>query len=116
MSRKEPTPTPDKVLRPNSPPRVSGMNQNRTNEMEPSPVNKDINQAVPGIQLPSIDILNALDYRMDCLKKGIAQATEKQPEEAEKLRRLVSELIGAGEARRALKRNITYLVIEDSQP
>ncbi|HAU6297922.1 TPA: hypothetical protein JD836_14520 [Citrobacter freundii] len=116
MSRKEPNPTPDKVIRPNSPPRVPGMNQNRTNEMEQSPINKDTNQAVSGIQLPSIDILNALDYRMICLKNGIAQVAEKQPEEAEKLQALVSELIEAGEARRALKRNITYLVIEDSQP
>lgn len=89
------------------------MSQNITNEI------KDGAQENYGktqhIQLPSIDILNALDYRMDCLKKGIAQATEKQPEQAENLRRLVSDLIEAGEARRALKRNITYLVIEDSQ-
>ncbi|EIL4283655.1 MULTISPECIES: hypothetical protein [Citrobacter] len=116
MSRKEPNPTPDKVIRPNPPPRVPAMGQTRTNEMEQYPVITDANQSIPGIKLPSIDILNALDYRMGCLKKGIAQVAEKQPEEAEKLQALVSELIEAGQARKAIKRQATYLVTEEAQP
>lgn len=84
--------------------------------MEQYPVITDANQSIPGIKLPSIDILNALDYRMGCLKKGIAQVVEKQPEEAEKLQTLVSDLIEAGHARKAIKRQATYFVTEEAQP
>lgn len=84
--------------------------------MEQYPAITDANQSIPGIKLPSIDILNALDYRMICLKNGIAQVAEKQPEEAEKLQVLVSELIEVAHARKAIKRQATYLVTEEAQP
>ncbi|EDL3511771.1 hypothetical protein ABPE25_003470 [Salmonella enterica subsp. enterica serovar Newport] len=115
MSRKEPNPTPDKVIRPNPPPRVPAMCQTRTNEMEQYPVITDANQSVPSIKLPSIDILNALDYRMKYLQNEVVKTMGKMPEEAEKLQTLVSDLIEAGHARKAIKRQATYLVIDEVQ-
>lgn len=73
--------------------------------------NENIEAAQP-LKLPSIDILNALDYRAKCLRESINKLTEKQPEEAEKLQKLVGELIEAGKAKKAINRNKTYLVTE----
>ncbi|QFH68044.1 hypothetical protein FR773_25730 (plasmid) [Leclercia adecarboxylata] len=68
---------------------------------------------VTDLTLPSIDILNALDYRAKHLQAEINKLMDKQPEEAEKLQKLVGELIGAGKARKAIQRNKTYLVTEE---
>lgn len=84
--------------------------------MEQYPVITDANQSVPGIKLPSIDILNALDYRMKYLQNEVVKTMGKMPEEAEKLQTLVSDLIEAGHARKAIKRQATYLVIDEVQP
>ena len=65
------------------------------------------------IKLPSVDITNAIDYRMECLKGKVASAIEKLPEKGEELQDLVAEMIEAGKARRAIKRQATYLVIEE---
>ncbi|EBQ5259583.1 TPA: hypothetical protein ACF1H3_003789 [Salmonella enterica] len=67
------------------------------------------------IKLPGIDIINALDYRMKCLQSKVAKAIEKIPEESEDLQTLVSNLIEAGEVRVTIKRNATYLVVEENQ-
>ncbi|EAB4134912.1 hypothetical protein AU593_004294 [Salmonella enterica subsp. enterica serovar Derby] len=67
------------------------------------------------IKLPGIDIINALDYRMKCLQRKVAKAIEKIPEESEDLQTLVSNLIEAGEVRVTIKRNATYLVVEENQ-
>jgi hypothetical protein len=66
------------------------------------------------ITLPAIDITNAIDYRMECLKKKVASAIEKLPEKGEELQALVAEMINAGKARRAIERHATYLVIKNS--
>lgn len=73
-------------------------------------------EAVQPLKLPSVDILNALDYRAKYLQTEINKLMEKQPEEAEKLQKLVGELIEAGKARKAISRNKTYLVSELSKP
>lgn len=70
-------------------------------------------KAVQPLKLPSIDILNALDYRAKCLQDAITKLMEKQPEEAEKLQKLVGELIEAGKARKVIQRNKIYLVTEE---
>lgn len=67
------------------------------------------------IKLPGIDIINALDYRMKCLQSKVAKAIGKIPEESEDLQTLVSNLIETGEVRVTIKRNATYLVVEENQ-
>ncbi|EEJ8539244.1 hypothetical protein AI62_002457 [Salmonella enterica subsp. enterica] len=67
------------------------------------------------IKLPGIDIINALDYRMKHLQSKVAKAIEKIPEESEDLQTLVSNLIEVGEVRVTIKRNATYLVVEENQ-
>ncbi|EAA5367959.1 hypothetical protein PU167_003110 [Salmonella enterica] len=67
------------------------------------------------IKLPGIDIINALDYRMKHLQDKVAKAIEKIPEESGDLQTLVSNLIEAGEVRITIKRNATYLVVEENQ-
>ncbi|QCZ30202.1 hypothetical protein [Leclercia adecarboxylata] len=65
------------------------------------------------LKLPSVDILNALDYRAKCLRDSINKLTEKQPEGAAELQKCVTELIEVGKARKAVNRNKTYLVTEE---
>ncbi|MGC6114754.1 hypothetical protein VU643_22420 [Klebsiella aerogenes] len=66
------------------------------------------------IKLPAIDITNAIDYRMTCLKKKVDSAIEKLPETGEELQDLIAEMIEAGKARRAIERHTRYLVIKDA--
>lgn len=81
--------------------------------MTETEIAKENVEAVQPLKLPSIDILNALDYRAKCLQDAITKLMEKQPEEAEKLQKLVGELIEAGKARKAIHRNKIYLVTEE---
>lgn len=70
-------------------------------------------EAAQPLKLPSIDILNALDYRAKCLRESINKLTEKQPEGAAELQKCVNDLIEVGKARKAINRNKTYLVTEE---
>ncbi|WP_312329896.1 hypothetical protein [Atlantibacter hermannii] len=72
-----------------------------------------VEDVVQSFKLPAIDIINALDYRIKNIRESIDHLTGKQPEEAESLKRLVDELIAAGEARSAIKRSNTYVVSEE---
>lgn len=65
------------------------------------------------IRLPAIDIINAIDYRMENLKGKVASAIEKLPEKGDELQGLIAEMIEAGKARRAIARHATYLVTKD---
>lgn len=77
------------------------------------PTKEQMENEVQPLMLPSIDILNALDYRAKYLQAEIKKLLEKQPEEAEKLQKLVGELIEAGKARKVIQRNKIYLVTEE---
>lgn len=70
-------------------------------------------EAFQPLKLPSIDILNALDYRAKCLRESINKLTEKQPEGAVELQKCVNDLIEIGKARKAINLNKTYLVTEE---
>ncbi|HCZ4695641.1 hypothetical protein [Enterobacter hormaechei] len=65
------------------------------------------------IKLPAIDIINAIDFRMENLKEKVASAIEKLPEKGDELQGLIAEMIEAGKARRAIARHATYLVTKD---
>lgn len=77
---------------------------------------EELPKAVLSLKLPSIDILNALDYRATCLRESINKLTEKQPEGATELQKCVNDLIEVGKARKAINRNKTYLVTELPKP
>lgn len=64
------------------------------------------------INLPAIDILNALDYRMKCLETRIAKAINGLPESAEELQSAVNEIIAAGSARKSVNRKGVYSLSE----
>lgn len=64
------------------------------------------------INLPAIDILNALDYRMKCLETRITKAINGLPESAEDLQSAVNEIIAAGSARKSVNRKGVYSLSE----
>lgn len=68
------------------------------------------------INLPAIDILNALDYRMKCLETRIAKAINGLPESAEELQSAVNEIIAAGSARKSVNRKGVYSLSEYVEP
>lgn len=68
------------------------------------------------INLPAIDILNALDYRMKCLANRIANAITGLPESAEELQSAVNEIIAAGSARKSVNRKGVYSLSEYVEP